>query len=118
MFFADQYLQADPAIRLRFAGLFRHVLAGVKQREAVTWYYAWLFDRGRAVDPYLNNIDAALRNPLLIEENELLSMEPRDRIGGLKAISMMRSKVPLRIFKKSVNPGNCKKGQDGSLRYD
>ena len=34
--FADQYLQADPAIRLRFAGLFRYVLAGVKQREAVT----------------------------------------------------------------------------------
>ena len=39
LIFADQYLQADPAIRLRFANLFRYILAGVKQREAVTWYY-------------------------------------------------------------------------------
>ncbi|MCG8552844.1 MAG: pentapeptide repeat-containing protein, partial [Desulfobacterales bacterium] len=109
LLFADQYLQADPAIRLRFAGLFRHVLAGVKQREAVTWYYAGLFDRGRDVDPYLNNIDAGLRNPSLIEENELLSMEPRDRIAGLKAISMMRSKVPLHIFKKVLTQETVKK---------
>nr|WP_321399422.1 class I adenylate cyclase [uncultured Desulfobacter sp.] len=107
--FADQYLQADPAIRLRFAGLFRYVLASVKQREAVTWYYAGLFDRGRDVDPYLHNIDAALRNPLLIEENELLSKAPQDRIAGLKAISMMRSKVPLRIFKKALTQETVKK---------
>ncbi|WP_320040809.1 class I adenylate cyclase [uncultured Desulfobacter sp.] len=109
LIFADQYLQADPAIRLRFAGLFRYVLTGVKQREAVTWYYAGLFDRGRDVDPYLNNIDAALRNPLLIEENELLSMEPQDRIAGLKAISMMQSEVPLRIFKKALTQETVKK---------
>ncbi|NDY70606.1 adenylate cyclase [Desulfobacter hydrogenophilus] len=107
--FADQYLQANPAVRLRFAGLFRYVLAGVKQRQAVTWYYAGLFDRGRDVDPYLNNIDASLRNPLLIEENELLSPDYQDRIAGLKAISMMRSKVPLRVFKKALAQETVKK---------
>nr|WP_319393316.1 class I adenylate cyclase [uncultured Desulfobacter sp.] len=107
--FADQYLQADPAIRLRFAGLFRYVLAGIKQREAVTWYYAGLFDRGRDVDPYLHNIDASLRNPLLIEENELLSMKPQERIAGLKAISMMRSRVPLRVFEKVLTRETVKK---------
>ncbi|WP_020588859.1 class I adenylate cyclase [Desulfobacter curvatus] len=109
LIFADQYLQAGPAIRLRFAGLFRYVLAGVKQRQAVTWYYAGLFDRGRDVDPYLHNIDASLRNPSLIEENELLSQKPQDRIAGLKAISMMRSKVPLRIFKKALTQETVKK---------
>jgi adenylate cyclase class 1 len=107
--FADQYLQADPAIRLRFASLFRYVLAGVKQRRAVTWYYADLFDRGRDVDPCLNNIDASLRDPSLIEDNELLSPDPQDRIAGLKAISMMRSRVPLRIFKKVLTRETVKK---------
>jgi len=109
LIFADQYLQADPAVRLRFASLLRYVLAGVKQRQAVIWYYAGLFDRGRDVDSYLNNIDASLRNPLLIEENELLSPDPQDRIAGLKAISMMRSKVPLRVFKKELTQEAVKK---------
>ncbi|NWH05581.1 class I adenylate cyclase [Desulfobacter latus] len=109
LIFVDQYLQADPAIRMRFANLFRYVLAGVKQREAVTWYYADLFDRERDVDPYLNNIDAPLRDPALIEDNELLSVEPEDRITGLKAMSMMRSKLPLRVFKKALTQQNVKK---------
>lgn len=109
LIFADQYLQADPAIRLRFAKLFRYVLASVKQRQAVTWYYAGLFDRGRDVDPFLNNIDASLRDPFLIEENELLSLEPQGRIAGLKAISMMRSRVPLQILKKALTQEAVKK---------
>src|SRR6056297_881981 len=109
LIFADQYLQADPAIRLRFATLFRYVLAGVKHREAVTWYYADLFDRGRDVDPYLNNIDASLRDPALIEDNELLSLDPQDRITGLKAMSMMRSRLPLRVFKKALTQQTVKK---------
>ncbi|WP_462269268.1 class I adenylate cyclase [Desulfobacter sp.] len=109
LIFADQYLQADPAIRLRFATLFRYVLAGIKHREAVTWYYADLFDRGRDVDPYLNNIEAALRDPALIEDNELLSLDPQDRITGLKAMSMMRSRLPLRVFKKALTQQTVKK---------
>ncbi len=109
LMFADQYLQANPAIRLRFANLFRYLLAGVKQRKAVIWYYAGLFDRGRDVDPYLNNIDASLRDPFLIEKNELLSQDPQDRIAGLKAISMMRSKVPLRVFKNVLTRETVKK---------
>ncbi|WP_035240919.1 class I adenylate cyclase [Desulfobacter vibrioformis] len=109
LIFADQYLQADPAIRLRFATLFRYVLASVRQRQAVTWYYAGLFDQGRDVDPFLNNIDTALRDPFLIEENELLSPEPQDRIAGLKAISMMRSRVPLQILKKALTQETVKK---------
>ena len=107
--FADQYLQADPAIRLRFANLFCYVLASVKERQAVTWYYAALFDRGRDIDPFLNNIDASLRDPFLIEDEELLSLDPQVRIASLKAISMMRSRVPLQVFKKALTQETVKK---------
>ena len=106
---ADQYLQAAPAIRLRFVNLFCYVLAGVKQRRAVIWYYADLFDRGRDVDPFLNNIDASLRDPFLIEADELLSLDPQVRIAGLKAISMMRSRVPLQVFKRALTQETVKK---------
>ncbi|MGD9824644.1 class I adenylate cyclase [Desulfobacter sp.] len=109
LIFADQYLQADPAIRLRFVNLFRYVLASVRQRQAVIWYYAGLFDRGRDVDPFLDNIDASLRDPFLIEDNELLSLDPQARIAGLKAISMMRSRVPLHILKKALTRETVKK---------
>ena len=109
LIFADQYLQADPAIRLRFANLFRYVLAGVRQRRAVTRYYAVLFDQGRDVDPFLNNINASLRDPLRIEDSELLSQDPQEQITGLKAISMIRSRVPFHVFKKVLASKNVKK---------
>ncbi len=109
LIFADQYLQADPAIRFRFARLFRYVLAGIKQRDAVTWYYAGLFDRTRDVDPFLNNIDASLRDPFRIEDVNLLSLDPDIRITGLKAISMMRTGMPLPILKSALSGNTVKK---------
>ncbi|WDP88589.1 MAG: class I adenylate cyclase [Desulfobacter sp.] len=97
--FTEQYLQATPAIRLRYAGLFKHILSQIQDRDAVIRFYACLFDKKKDVDPFLKNIDSKLREPGLILEEEVGSVDPARQVRGLKALSMMQDRVPERVLK-------------------
>ncbi|MEH0021042.1 MAG: class I adenylate cyclase [Desulfobacter sp.] len=107
--FTDQYLQAPPDIRLRFAGLFRKTLAGIKTREPVVTFYASLFDLKRDVDPFLNNIPFKLRDPDSIIGKEVASMSPANRIKGLKALAMMRAHIPAPLLVSTLEDEEVKK---------
>ncbi|MCG8635788.1 MAG: class I adenylate cyclase [Desulfobacterales bacterium] len=109
MVFADQYLQSTPAIRLRFADLFKKILIGIKTREPVIEFYANLFDRKRDSDPFLNNLDVKLRDPDRIITGEVASMSPAARIKGLKALSMMQARIPGRILIDTLEGEEVKK---------
>ncbi len=89
----DQYLQASPAIRLKFGFSFIRILRSIKQREAVIQFYAGLFDRQQDADPFLNNISSDLRDPDKIQAIELRSHSPEIKIRGLKALAMLSAKV-------------------------
>lgn len=105
----DEYLSSTPAIRLKFAALFKKILTGIKSREAVVAFYAALFDRQRDADPFLSNIDFKLRNPDEILAAEVVSMSPALRIKGLKALSMMRAKLPVDILADILKNEEVKK---------
>lgn len=92
--FIDQYLQSSPEIRLRYAAVFKKMLTNIQTREAVINFYASLFDRKRDADPFLNNIPGELRNPDTLLKNEILSQSPAIKIKGLKALSMLKGKLP------------------------
>ncbi len=100
--FVDQYLQAPPEIRLRFASIFKNILVGLQDRESVIAFYADLFDRKRDVDPFLNNINYRLRNADFLMEREIVSQSPEVRVKGLKALSMVQAKIPVRILKNAL----------------
>jgi adenylate cyclase, class 1 len=109
LLFVDQYLQAMPADRLRFGLLFKKILTTISQREPVIKFYASLFDRKRPADPFLNNISFNLRNPETILQDEVLSPSPAIKIIGLKALSLMKTKIPSQIFLESIENEQVKK---------
>jgi len=100
--FVDQYLQATPAIRLKFASIFRTILLNIQDRESVIQFYADLFDRKRDIDPFLKNIDDEFRNPESILEQEIASLNPDSRVRGLKALSMMQARIDDRVLKNAL----------------
>ncbi len=107
--FVDQYLQATPGIRLRFASIFKKILVNIQDRAPVIKFFASLFDRKRDVDPFLNNIDYKLRNPDLIIDREIISHNPQNRVLGLKALAMVQAKIPVRILKNALWGSEVKK---------
>jgi len=107
--FVDQYLQATPGIRLRFASTFKKILVNIQGREPVIEFLASLFDRKRDVDPFLNNINFKLRNPDLIIDREIASENPQIRVLGLKALAMVQAKIPVRILKNALWASEVKK---------
>ncbi|MCG8688559.1 MAG: class I adenylate cyclase [Desulfobacterales bacterium] len=109
LIFVSQYLQANPGIRLRFAALFKSILTNIKERETVILFYARLFDRKQDADPFLKNIDPALRNPEMIADKEVRSTSPDKKIKGLKALSMMRDRIPVQILKNALSGEEVKK---------
>ncbi len=94
----DQYLQAIPSVRLKFGFSFIRFLKSIKQREAVINFYADLFDRQRDADPFLNNISPDFRDPDKILSIELQSQSPETRIRGLKALSMISTKISTNLL--------------------
>ncbi|OQY52522.1 MAG: adenylate cyclase [Desulfobacteraceae bacterium 4572_89] len=98
LLFVDQYLQAPPSVRLKFGTLFRTILKTISQREPVIEFYARLFDRKRDADPFLNNINFVLRDPETIIQKEIVSPSPMEKSKGLKALSMMKAKIPFQFL--------------------
>ncbi|MFO7885995.1 MAG: adenylate cyclase, partial [Desulfobacteraceae bacterium] len=92
--FIDQYLQSSPEIRLKYAAVFKKMLNNIKSRESVIDFFNSLFDRKRDADPFLNNIPEGLRDPDSLLKNEIQSQAPAVKIKGLKALSMLKGKLP------------------------
>ncbi|MBU2429213.1 MAG: class I adenylate cyclase, partial [Proteobacteria bacterium] len=91
--FVDQYLQISPAIRLKLGIPFVRFLRSIKNRKTVIEFYASLFDRQRDADPFLKNIAPELHRKELILENEIASSFPEEQLMGLKALSMITSRI-------------------------
>lgn len=96
----DPYLQASPGVRVKFGSLFKEILSTITLREKVVEFYAGLFDRKQNPDPFLHNIRFEFRNPDSILEQEMVSPFPAIKIMGLKALFMMRSKIPFHLLVK------------------
>jgi len=109
LLFVDQYLQATPEDRLNFAGLFKNILSTITRREAVIEFYASLFDRQRNADPFLNNISFDLRDPETIIQKEAASLSPAVKIAGLKALSLMKTRIPITLLLESIEGQEVKK---------
>jgi len=109
LLFVDQYLLAPPAIRLKFGKLFKIILNTISQREPVIEFYARLFDRKRDADPFLNNINFVLRDPETIIQKEIASQSPMVKIKGLKALSMMKAKIPFQFLLEAIENDEVKK---------
>ncbi len=92
--FVDQFLQTKPSTRLNFGMVFKRILTSLTTRGTVVKYYAMLFDHQRWADPFLHNIDFALRDPAQIFLREVRSSSGRVRARGLKALAMMSSDIP------------------------
>ena len=107
--FVDQYLQASPSVRLRFSPLFKFILETIKNRQPVIRFYASLFDRKRDPDPFLSNLKPALRDPRMIIDTEIASHSPTEKVMGLKALSMIQSRIPGRILVEALNQQEVKK---------
>ncbi|PIE62006.1 MAG: adenylate cyclase [Desulfobacterales bacterium] len=105
----EQYIQATPEIRLRFAGLFKGLLKGIQDREAVMDFYACLFDKKQDVDPFLNNIAPELRDPNHIVQSELGGANADRQVRGVKALSMIQSRVSDRVLKTLLMGNPAKK---------
>jgi adenylate cyclase, class 1 len=90
----NQYLQVSPDIRFKYGFLFKKILKSIKQRDIVINFYVDLFDAKRDADPFLNNIDSELRDPDTIIYNEIKSFSPEMKIRGLKALTMIKTKIP------------------------
>lgn len=99
----DPYLKAGPGVRVKLGSLFKEILKTINRREKVVEFYAGLFDRNQDADPFLNNIRFEFRNPDLILEQEMASPSPAIKIMGLKALSMMRSKIPFHLLVKLLD---------------
>ncbi|MCP4672996.1 MAG: adenylate cyclase [Desulfobacula sp.] len=91
--FVDQYIKISPDIRLRFGFAFKKILKSIKNREIVINFYAGLFDAKRNADPFLNNISPDLRDPDQIISNEIKSQYPENIVMGLKALSMIVTRI-------------------------
>lgn len=109
LLFVGQYLQAAPADRLKFGRLFKNILNTITDREPVIEFYASLFDLKRDADPFLNNINFDLRNPEAIIQVEIASPSPTVKITGLKALSLMKTKIPIQLLLKSIEDEEVKK---------
>ncbi|MCP3944945.1 MAG: adenylate cyclase [Desulfobacteraceae bacterium] len=107
--FVDQYLQAMPTDRLKFARLFKSILNGITHRESVTKFYARLFDHKRDADSFLNNINFDLRDPETILQDDLESPSPAIKITGLKALSLMETKICVEQLLKVIEGQEVKK---------
>ncbi|WDP90823.1 MAG: class I adenylate cyclase [Desulfobacter sp.] len=104
----DEYLRANPCVRLEYARIFKAILKSISSRETVIYYYAGLFDRRCSADPFLNHIDPVLRDPETLMANEIES-ESLDRIVvGLKAMSMLMEEVPPWMLKALLRDQNAK----------
>jgi adenylate cyclase class 1 len=109
LLFVDQYLQTPPADRLRFGNLFKKILNTITHREPVIEFYAGLFDRKRDADPFLNNISFDLRNPETIIQKEIASLSPAVKIMGLKALSLIETKIPVHLLVETIEDEQVKK---------
>ncbi len=110
--FIDQYLQSSPEIRLRYAHVFKKMLNNINTREAVIDFFAGLFDRKRDADPFLNNIPVFLRDPDTLVKNEIQSQSPAVRIKGLKALSMLKGKLPIDLLTHILENEEVKKTRE------
>lgn len=91
--FIGAYLKADPGVRLLFGPICKKIIASVKDPDTVTEFYARLFDIRQDIDPFLNNIDPAVRNPDRVSAKGMTSKSPAVRALSLKALAMMLPKV-------------------------
>ena len=109
LLFVDQYLQTPPADRIKFGKLFKKILNTITHRESVIEFYAGLFDRKRDADPFLNNISFDLRNPDTIIQKEMASLSPAVKIMGLKALSLIKTKIPVQLLVETIEDEQVKK---------
>jgi len=91
--FVDQFLQTNPAVRLKFGFTFSRVLKSIKTRKPVVEFYAGLFNKQRGADPFLTNLNIELRDPARIIKNEIQSNASEIKIIGLKALAMIVTKI-------------------------
>ncbi len=106
--FTEQYIQATPEVRLRFSSVFKGILKGIRNRDAVMDFYACLFDKKQDVDPFLNNIAPEFRDPAAIVQSALGAADVDRQVRGLKALSMIQARVPDRVL-KNILWGNATK---------
>jgi len=102
--FVDPFLQARPAVRLKYGTVFKDILKSIGSRASVIEFYASLFDRHQDADPFLHNIQASLKNPRDIMETEMVSKDPAKKILGLKALSMLVNRIPSKTLLQYLKP--------------
>ncbi|ACN15434.1 CyaA2 [Desulforapulum autotrophicum HRM2] len=92
-----QYLKSAPSLRRRLAPRFKAILKGITCRQAVTVFFARLFDSHLAFDPFLVNISPELRDPeTLVAEDlgtNLPLSDPQQRATAVKALAMMVPRI-------------------------
>lgn len=96
--FVDQYLQAEPEIRLCYAQLFMGILKGISSRRPVVLFFAGLFDQKRDFDPFLTHLNPVLWDSGALMDNEIASESPEAIIIGLKALAMVKGTIPSKIL--------------------
>ncbi len=88
-----QYLKSSPATRRRLAPAFKALLMGITSRQAVTDFFAALFDSCLAGDPFLANLSPELRDPATLVAVDLgpglPGQDPRQRAAAVKALAML-----------------------------
>ncbi len=89
----DQYLQARPLVRKKFANEFKKILKSIESCKSVMGFYAWLFDNKRYADPFLSHLNSDLMNSDTIISQYIMSSVPEIREQGLKALSMIIAKI-------------------------
>lgn len=109
LLFVNQYIQFKPEVRLKFGPSFKKILKSVKTREPVLKFYASLFDAKKDADPFLSNIEAGLRDPDQICLKEIESGSPEKIVIGLKAIAMLKARIPSEILVNSLEEQEIRK---------
>lgn len=103
-----QYLKSPPAIRRCLASKFKPILKGITSRQAVTVFFAGLFDNHLVCDPFLVNLSPELRDPeTLVAEDlgpALPLSDPLQRATAVKALAMMVPRIDSDLVLSLLSP--------------
>ena len=103
-----QYLKSPPVTRRRLAPRFKVLLKGITSRQAVTVFFAGLFDNHLVCDPFLENLSPELRNPETLVAGDLGAdpplSDPQQRASAVKALAMMVSRIDPDLVLSLLSP--------------
>ncbi|MFH1154807.1 MAG: class I adenylate cyclase [Pseudomonadota bacterium] len=88
-----QYLLAGISLKRKYSPFMIALIKSIRQRRSVIRFYAHQFNMKRGFDPFLNHLDASLRNPETLVENELRVLNPMAKAESLKALAMMVTRI-------------------------